>query len=111
MGKVQLTGVRIKGRDCHVRLSQRGQVCVYVHRTPPSRRVPGEAGASRGTHLGGLHHKRLEQVKLAGAREGLGSAVNTQLGQDVVDVLLHGADAQDQGLGDTLVGSAGTHEP
>jgi hypothetical protein len=46
----------------------------------------------------------LEQVQLTGAEQGLSAALHVELAIDVVDVLLDGANRDDEPIGDRLIG-------
>ena len=50
----------------------------------------------------------LEEVKFAGADEGLGAALHSKLAEEVVNVFLDGAEADHELAGDLAVGGAGS---
>jgi hypothetical protein len=54
---------------------------------------------------------QLHEVELARPDEGLGAALDRELAEDVVDVLLDGANGNHQSGGDRLIGGADGNQP
>ena len=82
---------------------------LWAFRTPSSR-----PGANRGPHTGARRSLRVApwtQAKFEGQDDSLGAVRDFQFGEDLADVLLDGAHAQQERGGNLLVGPSLRKQP